>query len=213
MFPVPAYNSNQYAFAYSTGSGTFLTSAEMQFVISNTLSRHFSGTNGVYIDSLLSNISNYTNGIRTTLTNSTNPILSSIDSTLSDIHDINWVSSSISPVWVLDHNNQVKSTSFTDTSISVVFNNFSSYFDDIPALFKIYVPIMDSRINVTVSNISSVLAGYFDSSDNSISYVSNQLDYFVEPCTRGVNIYLFGFRPHNVSYIAFTFNGSCRFIL
>lgn len=122
----------------------------------------------------------------------------------------NWLSTSSSVQWYLNSSRQVISSSQSGSAFSAVFNNFYSTSSLIPILYRIYVPFMNSNLYDTSSDFD-LSVGYFDPSNNNITSVSSDIEYFLEPTTRGTYIYLFGFRPHNVSYVSFTLSGAVQF--
>ena len=176
MFPVPAYNSTQYAFAYPTGSGTYLTSAEMQFVISNTLSRHFSGTNGNYIDAYLANIASYTNSIRTTLSNY--------------LDDYNWVSLGTYNGTSLGFDTSFLSSQTNASNFKVSYTLNSN---NTPCLYRVSLPIV--RANANDNDISNYVISSIKTQSGSTYTDIDIPDYFVEIGIRNIYVYFFNFRP------------------
>lgn len=195
---------------------------DYQFFIANTLGRHFSGTDGVYIDTLLQNNNTKLDTANTILGNqynrlvnirdniaTTNSKLEYVFNAVEDTINIKWYPTNISSQWVLNSNNQVISSSQSGSAFSMVFNNFYSYYDDIPLLFRVYVPFMSSSLYDVNSDFDLTIS-YFDPSNNALTPVSFD-NYFLESTTRGTYIYIFDFRPHNVSYLSFTLSGAVQY--
>lgn len=136
--------------------------------------------------------------------------LSNISQAVSNLTSFSWTNTSVIPRWYLNSDNQVINSSQTGSKFSVVFQNFYSTSSDIPLLYRVYVPIMSSDLYHVVSDFD-LSVGYFNPANNSLTAVDSSVDYYLEPTTRGTYIYLFGFRPQNVTYVTFTLSGNVQY--
>lgn len=180
-----------------------------QFFISNTLGRHFSGTDGVYVDTLLQTSNTKLDTVNSILGNSynrlvnirdnivtTNSKLEYVFSAVEDTVNLKWYSAPFSYYGTsYNFDTTFLNSTSSSNSFKVAFYSSSSTDTD-PCVYRFLIPIKPDLNRSNDFSLSSVKL-YQNGSFIDAFY---ELNYFLEPTDNGTYLYLFDF-PHYGDYL------------